>query len=89
MAATKAKEKEMKDEKEAERQVSCGRNYISEGSYTNISTAEEDNSYQGEEGQERGEGSIREVGGDDAQEAGGEVKEEGEEEQDVEILTDP
>lgn len=47
---------------------------------------EEGTSHQGQACGERGEGSIREIGRDDAQEACGEIEEKGEEEQDDQVM---
>jgi hypothetical protein len=92
MSAVKAKEKEMKEEKEAERQVS-GRPALERTAFrtnglwtiANI-FIEEDNSAQGQACCEGGEGAIREASRDDAQEEGGEAEEEGEEEQDDQVM---
>lgn len=105
MAATKAKEKAMKEVKEAERLVCChscspyllytvdlcelgfawevlGLNSCW---YDSASLAKS-TGYQGPTSSQGGKGSIWEDSRDDAQEEGGAVEEEGEEEQDVEIL---
>lgn len=86
MSAVKAKEKEMKEEKEAERQVSgrparerTGFRINDLWTITNVFT-EEDNSAQGQACCEGREGAIREASRDDAQEEGGEAEEKGEEE---------
>lgn len=92
MNVVKAKEKEMKEEKEAERVVSDRQTrertaFITKGyrAIANMFT-EEDNSAQGQARCEGGEGAIREAGRDNAQEESGEVEEEGEEEQDDQVM---
>jgi hypothetical protein len=80
MAAVKAKEKEMKDEKEAERQVSALTHHLRSVNGTRADRyAEEDTSYQRQAGCEGGEGALRAVGRDYAPEASREIKEEGKE----------
>jgi hypothetical protein len=83
MAAVKAKENEMKEEKEAERKVRDIREYLAKWYLSNLVLtigAEKSTGHQGQACCKRGEGQIREAGGDHAQKASGAVKEEGEEE---------
>jgi hypothetical protein len=83
MAAVKAKENEMKEEKEAERKVRDIPEYLANWYLINLVLTigtEKSTSHQGQACCKRGEGQIREVGGDHAQKARRAVKEEGEEE---------
>ena len=72
MAAVKAKENEMKEEKEAERKVRDIREYLASWHLNNLILTigtEKSTSHQGQACCKGGEGQIREVGGDYAQKA--------------------
>ncbi|QSZ34486.1 hypothetical protein DSL72_006080 [Monilinia vaccinii-corymbosi] len=83
MAATKAKEKEMKEEKEAARQVRLDRDPFWANLINGIGSRHED---QGKARQQGGKRTIRENGPNDASEACRQIEEEREEEQDVEVM---
>lgn len=85
VAAIKAKEKEMKDEKEAERQVRLPRAF--EGPVTlTLHVSEVDTGRQRQARSKGGEGAVREDGREDAPQEGRTGKSKGEAEQDVEVL---
>lgn len=85
VAATKAKEKEMKEEKEAARQVSAA-SALSWSNLIIVTGPYYQN--QGEARQQRGERTIRENGRKDASEACWQIEEKREEKQDVEVMID-
>lgn len=88
-ALVKAKEKELKDEKESERQVR--RFYSSRGGYrghvlTSFRDAETHYRAEGEACRQGGEGAVREDGREDAQEEDREVEAQGEAQQAHQLL---
>lgn len=87
MAAVKAKENELKSEKEAARKVRldawCRRRPCDA---TLILGLGKDTESQGEAREEGGAGEVRENGRDDASQEGGTVEAQGEEEQDAQVL---
>ena len=88
-AATKAKEKELKEEKEAERQVrssAADHGLICQDGMLTREPAETDTIHQGEARGEGGKGTVRAAGGKDAQEAAGEVEAQREAQQASQLL---
>jgi rRNA-processing protein CGR1 len=88
MAQVKAKEKEMKEEKEEERQVSAKFPTVYARNHHLTTKTAQGPGHQGEASQEGGEGAIREDGREDAQEASRATKAQGEAQQADQLINE-